>query len=134
MIYKTGFFFLLLCSISASTNSAKLNRVMQMKSNAVAFGSSTPTNRIPPSIVKTPAAKVQPTPTTTTVHQLSTPKPKYNLRTRLFNNPVPKDEEQVDILLEFYQIFPGLFLEKNSNKKTSTSTQINLTLSLLLCF
>ena len=65
---------------SASTNSATVNRVAQVKNTVVAFGSSTPTNRLPPSIVKTPG------PT-------STPKSKYNLRTRLFNPPICKEDD-----------------------------------------
>jgi len=72
------------------TNSTKVNRVVQVKNTVVAFGSSTPTNRLPPSIVKTPG----PTSSPSIVQKISTPKSKYNLRTRLFNNPIPKDEDE----------------------------------------
>lgn len=64
----------------ASTNSGKGNRILQVKNTVVAFGSSTPTNRLPLSVVKTP---------------VPTPKARYNLRTRLFNNPQCKDEDEV---------------------------------------
>ncbi|CAF4732258.1 unnamed protein product, partial [Rotaria sp. Silwood1] len=77
-----------------STNSTRVNRVVQVKSTVVAFGSSTPTNRLPPSIVKTPGPTVLPTPNASHVQNISTPKSKYNLRTRLFNNPVSKDEDE----------------------------------------
>lgn len=72
--------FFITNSILASTNSGKVNRILQVKNTVVAFGSSTPTNRFPPSIVKTPGP---------------TPKSRYNLRTRLFNNPQCKDDDEV---------------------------------------
>jgi hypothetical protein len=77
------------------TNSARGNRVVQVKSTVVAFGSSTPTNRLPPTIVKTPGPTTQPTPSASIAQKISTPKSKYNLRTRLFNNPISKDENEV---------------------------------------
>ncbi|CAF0894391.1 unnamed protein product [Rotaria sordida] len=76
------------------TNSTRVNRVVQVKSTGVAFGSSTPTNRLPPSTVKTPGPTVLPTPNASHVQNISTPKSKYNLRTRLFNNPISKDEDE----------------------------------------
>ena len=75
----------------ALTGSGKVNRVLQVKSTVVAFSSSTPTNRLPPSIVKTPG----PTSSVLIDQKISTPKSKYNLRTRLFNNPISKDENEV---------------------------------------
>lgn len=56
----------------ASTNSTRTTRVTQMKTTTVAFGSSTPTNRVPPT--STP------------------PKSKYNLRTRIFQNPTSTEK------------------------------------------
>jgi hypothetical protein len=75
----------------ALTSSAKINRVIQVKSTVVGFGSSTPTNRLPPTIVKTPG----PTLVSSIDQHIPTPKSKYNLRTRLFNNPISKDEKEV---------------------------------------
>lgn len=69
----------------------------------MAFGSSTPTNRIPPSTVKTPGPNVQPT---SNVQNIPTPKSKYNLRTRLFNNPISKQDEvteNIKMMKEFYE-------------------------------
>ncbi|CAF3451228.1 unnamed protein product [Rotaria socialis] len=77
------------------TNSTKVNRVVQVKTTAVAFGSSTPTNRMPPSILKTPGPTILPTPNTSNVQNIATPKSKYNLRTRLFNHPTSKDEDEI---------------------------------------
>ncbi|CAF0947630.1 unnamed protein product [Adineta ricciae] len=74
-----------------STSSTRTNRVMQIKSTVVAFGSSTPTNRLPPSVVKIPGPTVVPTATPSMTQKVSTPKSKYNLRTRLFNNPIAKE-------------------------------------------
>ncbi|CAF2619879.1 unnamed protein product [Rotaria sp. Silwood2] len=76
------------------TNSTRVNRVVQVKNTVVAFGSSTPTNRLPPSVVKTPGPIVLPTPNASHVQNIPTPKSKYNLRTRLFNNPIAKDEDE----------------------------------------
>ncbi len=110
-------------NLLALTNSTKINRVVQVKSTVVAFGSSTPTNRMPPSIVKTPG----PTPISASIVQkISTPKSKYNLRTRLFNNQISKVEDEVkekNFLQIYFIIFK--FLEKISNKETVTNTQIN---------
>jgi hypothetical protein len=76
----------------ALTNSTKVNRVVQVKTTVVAFGSSTPTNRLPSSIVKTTPG---PTPSASITQKISTPKSKYNLRTRLFNNhPISKDQDE----------------------------------------
>ncbi|CAF3868168.1 unnamed protein product [Rotaria sordida] len=81
------------------TNSTRINRVLQTKSTVIAFGSSTPTQRIPPTIIKTttPAPPIIPsTPATSTVKKIPSPKGKYNLRTRLFANPTytEKDEDE----------------------------------------
>ncbi len=78
------------------TSSARINRVLQGKSTVVAFGSSTPTQRIPPTILKT-APTAPSTPGTSLVKKIPSPKGKYNLRTRLFANPAytEKDEDEV---------------------------------------
>ncbi len=62
----------------------------------MAFGSSTPTNRLTPSTVKTPGPTALATPSASIAQKISTPKSKYNLRTRLFHNPIPKDEDEVN--------------------------------------
>ena len=82
--------------ISALSGSAKINRVLQTKSTVVAFGSSTPTARIPPTILKT-ATPAQTgsaaTPSGSVVKKIPSPKAKYNLRTRLFANPTSYNEK-----------------------------------------
>lgn len=65
--------------------------MVQVKNTVVAFGSSTPTNRLPSTIVKTPG----PTPSASNTQKISTPKSKYNLRTRLFNNPLSKNDDEI---------------------------------------
>ena len=95
-------------SILALTNSNKVNRVVQVKNTVVAFGSSTPTNRLPPSIVKTPGPTALPTPSASIAQKIFTPKSKYNLRTRLFNNPISKDEDEVKTKYSI-QIYSFLF-------------------------
>ncbi len=76
-----------------------MNRILQAKSTVVAFGSSTPIQRIPPTILKTttPAPTAPSTPGTSIVKKIPSPKGKYNLRTRLFANPAytEKDEDEV---------------------------------------
>ncbi len=86
--------------ILALTSSARINRVLQAKSTVVAFGSSTPTQGIPPTILKTittPIPTAPSTPGTSIVKKIPSPKGKYNLRTRLFANPThtEKDEDEV---------------------------------------
>jgi len=80
------------------TSSARINRVLQAKSTVVAFGSSTPTQRIPPTILKTitPLPAAPSTSGTSIVKKVPSPKGKYNLRTRLFANPTytEKDEDE----------------------------------------
>ena len=63
--------------ILAITNSARVNRVFQAKSTVIAFGSSTPTQRIP---------NASATPSTSTIKKIPSPTRKYNLRTRLFTS------------------------------------------------
>ena len=83
------------------TSSARINRVLQTKSTVVAFGSSAPTQRIPPTVLKstTPAPSAPSTPAPSIVKKIPSPKGKYNLRTRLFANPTytdkDKDEDEV---------------------------------------
>ncbi|CAF4665279.1 unnamed protein product [Rotaria sp. Silwood1] len=81
-----------------STNSTRINRVLQTKSTVIAFGSSTPTQRMPPTIIKTttPAPIIPSTPAVSAVKKIPSPKGKYNLRTRLFANPTysEKDEDE----------------------------------------
>jgi hypothetical protein len=98
-------------SISALTNSTKTNRVIQVKSTVVAFGSSTPTNRLPPG----PTAL--PTPSASIAQKISTPKSKYNLRTRLFNNPISKDDDEVrtkDPIIQIYSFISRKNLKQKS--------------------
>lgn len=72
-----------------------MTRVAQVKTTTVAFGSSTPTNRAPPTIIKTPGVTVPPpVETTGSVVKTTTPKSKYNLRTRIFHNPAPSEKEK----------------------------------------
>ncbi len=84
--------------IVALTSSARINRILQAKSTVVAFGSSTPTQRIPPTVLKTTTTTVPSTPGTSIVKKNPSPKGKYNLRTRLFANPAytEKDEDEVN--------------------------------------
>jgi hypothetical protein len=112
----------------ALTSSARINRVVHVKTTAVAFGSSTPTNRLPMTIVKTPGPIAIPTPNASIAQKMSTPKSKYNLRTRLFNNPISKDKDEDEVIINQYSNSLFLFfqfLEKISTKKTVTNTQIN---------
>ena len=94
--FVSSLFFIL-----ALTSSARINRVLQAKSTVVAFGSSTPTQRIPPTILKTtittPAPTAPPTPGASMIKKNPSPKGKYNLRTRLFAHPTydDKDEDEV---------------------------------------
>lgn len=75
-------------TVSALSSSARINRVVQVKTTSVAFGSSTPTNRAPATIVKTPGPTAVPAKSNgSVVQKIITPKSKYNLRTRIFNNP-----------------------------------------------
>ncbi|CAF1264829.1 unnamed protein product [Adineta ricciae] len=80
------------------TSSARINRVLQAKSTVVAFGSSTPTQRIPPTILKTtittPAPTAPPTPSASMIKKNPSPKGKYNLRTRLFAHPTYDDKDE----------------------------------------
>ncbi|CAF2893478.1 unnamed protein product [Rotaria sp. Silwood2] len=80
------------------TTSTRINRVLQAKSTVIAFGSSTPTQRMPPTIIKTttttPAPIVLSTPAASTVKKIPSPKGKYNLRTRLFANPTYADKDE----------------------------------------
>jgi hypothetical protein len=46
--------------------------------------------------VKTPGPTALATPSASIAQKISTPKSKYNLRTRLFHNPIPKDEDEVN--------------------------------------
>jgi hypothetical protein len=71
---------------------------------------------MPPSIVKTPG----PTPSSASIAQkISTPKSKYNLRTRLFNNQVPKVEDEVKeknflkIYFYYFEIFRKNLKQRN---------------------
>lgn len=85
--------------VLALTSSTRINRVLQTKSTVVAFGSSTPTQRIPPTVLKstTPAPSAPSTPAPSIIKKIPSPKGKYNLRTRLFANPTytEKDEDEV---------------------------------------
>ena len=65
----------------ASTNSTRMTRVTQVKTTTIAFGSSTPTNRVPPAT--TP------------------PKSKYNLRTRIFQNPTSTEKKNDEVNISF---------------------------------
>ncbi|CAF3335249.1 unnamed protein product [Rotaria socialis] len=93
------------------TSSARINRVLQTKSTVIAFGSSTPTQRQHPTLIKTltpaPTSSTAPHPTliraitpATTAHtpsivkKIPSPKGKYNLRTRLFANPTYAEKEE----------------------------------------
>ena len=76
------------------TSSARINRVLQTKSTVVGFGSSTPTNRFPTTLTKTPATTAPSTPAASIVKKNPSPKGKYNLRTRLFhNNPTYAEKD-----------------------------------------
>ncbi|CAF3938214.1 unnamed protein product [Adineta steineri] len=78
------------------TSSSRINHVLQTKSTVIAFGSSTPTKRIPPTILRTttPATNITSTPGTSIVKKIPSPKGKYNLRTRLFANPTHDDKDE----------------------------------------
>ena len=79
------------------TSSLRINRVLQTKSTAIAFGSSTPTQRLPGTILKTtPASTALPMPNVSAVRNIPSPKAKYNLRTRLFANPASYHERDDD--------------------------------------
>lgn len=86
-------------NVLALTSSARINRVLQAKSTVVAFGSSTPTQRILPTVLKTATSgtTASSTPAPSIVKKSASPKGKYNLRTRLFANPAytEKDEDEV---------------------------------------
>ena len=86
-------------NILALTSSTRINRVLQTKSTVIAFGSSTPTQRMPPTVLKPTAPS---TPGTSIVKKIPSPKGKYNLRTRLFHNPAytEKDEDEVTELFQ----------------------------------
>ncbi|CAF3930633.1 unnamed protein product [Adineta steineri] len=58
------------------TSSKRANRVIQVKNTVVAFGSSTPTNRLPTSVVKTSGLTPQPIPAASIVEKNSTPESK----------------------------------------------------------
>jgi len=67
-------------SPSKIIGSTRLNRVVQTKSTSIAFGSSTPTQRLPT--------------TNSIVKKSGSPKGKYNLRTRLFTNDDDDDDKK----------------------------------------
>ena len=84
--------------VSALSSSARINRVVQVKTTSVAFGSSTPTNRTPTTIVKTPGPTAVPAKSNgSVVQKIITPKSKYNLRTRIFNNPPANVNEKEEV-------------------------------------
>ncbi len=127
--------------IVALTSSARINRILQTKSTVVAFGSSTPTQRIPPTVLKkqiTPAPTAPTTPGASIVKKNPSPKGKYNLRTRLFANPThaekEKDEDEVNrLIISLVSHYTFSFcLEKISHQKTVTNTQINMMLDIHL--
>lgn len=121
--------------VLALTSSARINRVLQAKSTVVAFGSSTPTQRIPPTVLKTtltPGPTAPLTPATSMIKKGPSPKGKYNLRTRLFANPAYTEKDEDEVRRSFFKIRTvslsmhncTFFSEKISHKKTVTNTQI----------
>jgi hypothetical protein len=81
--------------ILALTGSNRINRVVQVKTTTVAFGSSTPTNRlVPTSIVVKTAVPMA----TSAVGKTSPIKSKYNLRTRIFHNPSDNDKNVSEVM------------------------------------
>jgi hypothetical protein len=84
--------------ILALTSSARINRVVQAKSTVIAFGSSTPITRIPPTILKTGTPAIPATPGASVVKKVPSPKAKYNLRTRLFHNPTYNTDDEDEVM------------------------------------